>query len=563
VQTSARPSRPILFRLALALVLVAAPALLHAQDTAKAPTTTTPTTRVNVPAGTRVTRPPLSAPPTISRPPASEPAPQQAPTQQQLVTVPDLSGRTPDEARRLLASAGLEMGRVAQGTGSGTPGTVIQQQPRAGSAVPPKSAVGVWLAPRTAAVTPPTISRPPIVLPPPIVPPAQQPPAQQPPRPTLVTVPRLAGRTVEDARGVLGQVNLQVAGVAEAAGSGAPGTIIRQSPRAGSSVAPGSGVQLWIVPARVAQQPRDTPVAPLLVRVPNVVGQTVDGARQTLAGSRLALGDQAEAPGAGAPGTVARQQPAAGSAMLPGSRVRVWLVPARQAATPATGQVATRPDPPPARPEPRPPVQATTPPAQEPAVAETPAGAAVDSTPVPDVRRLALPQAQARLAAAGFAVAFDTALADSARWTVYAQQPSPGARLEAGGVVAVLLDAPSAAVAAGPTTQPPLASGLQPSAVSQPEPPAAEPSRMKLWIAAVVLLIILAGVGAQRMRARGRAAPPITGVRVALRADAKPRSTLDGPPLGLPRLKLRLAGGAGKARIAAESPLFRTKGGGG
>lgn len=50
------------------------------------------------------------------RPPAaSEPA------EQELVTVPDLAGRTVAEARRLLAAAGLEVGRVAEGTGGGRP----------------------------------------------------------------------------------------------------------------------------------------------------------------------------------------------------------------------------------------------------------------------------------------------------------------------------------------------------------------------------------------------------------------------------------------------------------
>ncbi|HYR11985.1 MAG TPA: PASTA domain-containing protein, partial [Longimicrobium sp.] len=469
MQPPARPSRPILFRLALALLLVAAPALLHAQDTARAPaptTTTTPTSRVNIPTGTRVTRPPLNPPSTISRPPANAPAAEQAPQQQQLVTVPDLSGRTPDEARRLLASAGLEIGRVAQGTGSGTPGTVIQQQPRAGSAVAPKSAVGVWLAPQPVAVTPPPVSRPPVT----------RPPAQQPRLPAFVTVPRLAGRTVEDARGVLARVNLQVESVGEAAGSGTPGTIVRQSPRPGFPVAPGSGVQVWIIPARVAQQPRDTPVAPLLVRVPNVVGQTVEGARQTLSGSSLALGEQAEAPGAGAPGTVARQQPAAGSAMLPNSRVRVWLVPA--ARPPAVGgQVATRPDPPPpARPQPPPPAQrpplaqnpiAQTRPAQDSAV-QSPDGqnpavsVTVVTTPVagdsaaavPDVRGRALADAQTLLAAAGFTAVVDNALADSAGWVVSAQQPGPGARLASGGLVALLLDPPASPVAAAPAAPP-------------------------------------------------------------------------------------------------------------
>jgi beta-lactam-binding protein with PASTA domain len=606
----ARLSRTLFPRLALALLFAASPAMLRAQDTAKAPAATAP--RVNLPTGTRVTRPPPSAPATVTRQPSGAPAATQQPTQQQ-VTVPDLSGRTVDEARRLLASVGLVAGRVAEGTGSGTPGTIIQQQPQAGSVVAPKSAVRLWLAPRAVATAPPPLSRPPVTQ----QPPAQQPPVTQPPpatrpppQPSLVTVPRLAGRTVDDARAVLARVSLQVGDVAEAAGTGAPGTIVRQSPRPGMPVARGSAVRVWVVPARVAQQPRDTPAIPLLVRVPNVVGQTVEGARETLAAAGLAPGAVAEAAGTGAPGTVARQQPAAGSAMLPNSRVGLWLVPARRAVMPAimgqpldrarelvrqaglrpgevdgtgrvightfqagtsvpvgsvvnislglppgpVGQVATRPDPPPPV-TPQPPEQRP-PPARDTAAT---AIATADSGAVPDVRRLALPQAQAALAAAGFAVAFDTALADSARWIVSAQQPSPGARLASGGVVAVLLD-PPAPVAVAPTssTQPPLSSGLQETQV----PPAAQqpgPRGRALWIAlAALLLIVAAAAGARRMRARKRLLP-VAGVSARLRMDAPARVAVEGAPFGDARLRFRMNPGRTAVRVAAAGPLFVSK----
>jgi beta-lactam-binding protein with PASTA domain len=571
-----KSARTILPRLALALLFAASPAMLRAQDTAQAPASTAP--RANLPTGTRVTRPPLSAPATVARQPSGAPVETQQPTQQQ-ATVPDVSGRTVDEARRLLAGAGLALGSVAEGQGSGTPGTIVQQQPQAGSVVAPKSAVRVWVAPRAVTPPPPPLSRPPVTRPPVTEPPTtQQPPAQPPPTtqqppatrpPTqvpLVTVPRLAGRTVDDARAVLGRVNLQVGTVAEAAGTGAPGTIVRQSPRPGMPVVRGSAVQVWIVPARVAQQPPAPPATPLLVRVPNVVGQTVEDARETLTAAGLAPGAVTDGTGTGTPGTVQRQQPAAGSAMLPNSRVGLWLVPARRPVPPPpVGQVATRPDPPPPatpRPQPQPQPQ---PPVQQPAPARdtastVPAPVAVDSAAVPDVRRLALPQAQAALAAAGFAAAFDTALADSAGWIVSAQQPSPGARLASGGVVAVLLDppAPVAVAATPPTQQPPLSTGVQ----ETPVPPAAEqPGRGRaLWIALAALLLIVAAAaaGARRMRARKQMLP-VAGVSARLRMDTPARVAVEGMPFGDARLRFRMNPGRTAVRVAAAGPLFVSK----
>lgn len=585
----------VLSWLALALACGAVPVSAHAQqDTLKVPAASAPP-RATLPAGTRITRPPLATPGIAPRTAA-----------QQLVQVPDLSGRTVAEARRLLAAAGLELGRVAEGTGSGTPGTVMQQQPRGGSVVAPKSDVRLWLVPGTVATNP---TRPPVD--PPVLsrPPVQRPPVEQPP--SRVTVPRLVGRTVEEARGILGQATLEVASVGELAVAGTPGTIVRQSPRAGSAVAPRSGVQLWVVPARVAQQPRDTPAAAPAVRVPSLVGQTMEDARETLAAAGLGVGVLAEAAGAGTPGTVTRQQPAAGSTVSPNSRVRLWLVPARRAIMPAimglpldraqalvrragltpgqvggegrvightfeagasvpvgsvvnislgvppgsVGQVATGPV------DPRP---GTETPGEDPRTSAP--GAPATRTPppadfgaVPDVRRLALPRAQAALAAAGFAAAFDTALADSTGWMVSAQQPSPGGQLAAGGVVALLLDPPArTAAVAGPTTQPPLANGLQPgNGGPVVQPPLLE--RRGLWIAlAALLLVVAAAAGAQRMRARKRLLP-VAGVSARLRMDAPAHVAVEGAPFGAGRLRFRMNPGRSAAHLSAAGPLFVRK----
>jgi beta-lactam-binding protein with PASTA domain len=586
--------------LALALAGASAPDAVHAQDTLKVPATSTTAPRVNLPAGTRITRPPVTT--TVARPPAST-ATTAAP--QQIVTVPDLAGRTVDEARRLLAGAGLVMGSVTEAPGSGTPGTVVQQQPRAGSAVAPKSDVRLWVAPAAGvATTRPPLNRPPVTRPP-VTEPAQE--------PALVTVPRLAGRTVEDARALLARLGLEAGAVAELAGTGDPGTILRQVPQAGARVAPKTGVRMWIVAPRVAQvPPRDTPAPAQRVTVPSVAGQTVEDARKTLAAAGLGLGALAEAAGTGTPGTVARQQPAAGASVAPDARVRLWLVPARTAVVPAimglpldraqallrqaglrpgqvagegrvightheagasvplgsvvnislgaaagsTGQVAQRPDPPPVT-QPRPAQPAVdslprTPPVVTPPAVTEPALPADSAATVPDVRRLALPQAQAALAAAGFTAAFDAALADSAGWIVSAQQPSPGGRLASGGVVALLLDPPaSAPIAAAPGSQPPAAGGE-----------AAEPSLLERrwpWIALAALLLVAAVLtGAQRMRSRTRALP-VAGVSARLRMDTPARVAVEGDPFGPGRLRFRMNPGRSAARVAAGDSIFVRK----
>jgi beta-lactam-binding protein with PASTA domain len=592
----------------LALFCAAAPAALRAQDSAKAVSTQP---RVSLPAGTRVTRPAVTVP-TVVRPPANI----QGGDQQQLVTVPNLAGRSVDEARRLLAAAGLELGRVAEGSGSGTAGTVMQQQPRAGSVVAPRSDVRLWLVPAQVAAGPQEPSA------------LARPPVTRPQAAARATVPRLVGRTVDDARGMIAQANLEVEAVAEVAGNGPLGTVVRQLPQAGTAVAPKSGVRLWVVPARVAQQPRDPAGAPV-VRVPSLVGSTVEDARETLSGAGLQVAGLADGPaGRGVPGTVARQEPAAGSAVLPNSGVRLWLVPARRAVVPAimglpldraramlresglrpgevagtgrvightyeagtsvpagsvvnislgvppaggVGQVATRPDPP-ADETPTPPAQRPTPPVQRPTpqdpVVPAPSGPAaqpsvtVDSLAVPDVRRLALGDARAALQAAGLAAAFDASLVDSATWTVSTQQPGPGARVASGGVVALLLDPPAATVAgttAPVPTVPEGGSGFQPSPAT---PPATESwvrrNTTLLLIAAVLLLIAAAAAGARRMRVR-RQVLPIAGVSARLRMDAPARVAVDGMPFGPGALRLRVKPGRSAVRVAAAGPLFVSK----
>ena len=62
------------------------------------------------------------------------------------VRVPNLHGLTRDQAARRLAEAGLRLGTVSAVVDPAPPGTVVRQEPKAGTPVPPRSSVAVWLA---------------------------------------------------------------------------------------------------------------------------------------------------------------------------------------------------------------------------------------------------------------------------------------------------------------------------------------------------------------------------------------------------------------------------------
>jgi beta-lactam-binding protein with PASTA domain len=176
-----------------------------------------------VPVGTRVQltlarRAPVPAPqPPSPDPPAPDPP---SPPARTLVAVPDLSGRSVAEARRITGGARLLLGEVDSVAAPGAPGAVVRQRPAAGDSVQPGSFVSI------------TVSRQ-----------------------ALVTVPRLAGRTPSQARRELIGAGLRPGSLTEREAPG-PTSVVRQSVPAGSRVAAGTTVDLVISVAPV------TPPAP-------------------------------------------------------------------------------------------------------------------------------------------------------------------------------------------------------------------------------------------------------------------------------------------------------------
>ena len=198
------------------------------------------------------------------------------------VPAPDVVGQTQSAAANALNAAGLTVGSVTQQANATVPaGTVISQNPAAGVPVPSGSAVNLVVSSG----------------------------------PGSITVPDLVGRTESAARQALQIAALTVGTVTQEASSTVPaGTVIRQNPPAGVLVTSGSQVNLVVSSG------------PAPVNVPNVVGLSQSAAAIALQRAGLTLGTVTQETSATAPaGTVIRQNPAAGTAVLSGSAVGLVL----------------------------------------------------------------------------------------------------------------------------------------------------------------------------------------------------------------------------------------------
>jgi beta-lactam-binding protein with PASTA domain len=359
---------------------------------------------------------------------------------------------------------------------------------------------------------------------------------------TLVVVPPLSGITVEDARGLLKESGLAVGALDEARGRGVPGTVMRQSPRAGSRVEPGTAVGMTIVEGRRAVMPA-------------IMGLPLERAQRMLAEAGLRTGEINGTDFTSAT-RVRGHTFRAGERVRAGQAVNLWLELPEAAPGPKVAQAEPAippPDPPPPtpqRPRPRPGQPART----------QPGAARVDSAAVPDVRRLALEQARAALAGAGFAAAIDPVFADSAGWTVASQEPAAGARVPAGGAIALTLAAPLTAVA-GPVAAvpvvPPPPQGGQPAGAGEPAG-RTPPGGVIPWILLAVLVLAAAAAYGMRRAAAAKNAilPPL---RVELRTQPQPTAAVAGEPFKAGRLRMRLQSGAPTAAVAGAGPLFVNK----
>lgn len=161
-------------------------------------------------------------------------------------TVPELRGRTLEEASALIAAAGLTQGAVARReTRDVAEGVVMAQEPQPGLRVEPGARVSLVVA----------------VAPPP-----------------AVAVPALVGLSQAEAEAALKRAGLALGAIAERP-AGRPGRVLAQSPEAGTEVPPGSAVSLVISAS--------LPVEVLIERAVKAAAGTRAGISGKLLGERL------------------------------------------------------------------------------------------------------------------------------------------------------------------------------------------------------------------------------------------------------------------------------------
>ncbi len=258
---------------------------------------------------------------------------------QQLVKVPKVVGNQERAAAAILERFGLQVGQVSRQPSREPPGQVIAQGTPPGQEVPQGTAIDLVVAAPLTAAVPPIVgrtqadaaarleraglaagevtlqeSRSPrgLVL-------SQRPPAGQVvaagtavdmvvATPVTVGVPRLVGRTQDDAIGMLRKVELMPGEVSSAESRRPEGTVLSQKPEAGAKAAVGTAVDLVVA-------------RPVTVLVPSLVGRTQAQAGELLKRAGLVAGEVSSAESRRRAGTVLSQDPAAERRVVIGTSV--------------------------------------------------------------------------------------------------------------------------------------------------------------------------------------------------------------------------------------------------
>jgi beta-lactam-binding protein with PASTA domain len=129
-----------------------------------------------------------------------------------------------------------------------------------------------------------------------------------------VQVPDVRGMPEYEAKNLLRQYQFNVGStIQRSTGRGQVGTVVEQTPPPGTSVQPGSSVDLVL----------EAKAKPTLVQVPNVLGMQQQNARRLLESAGLRGEITSQSTGRGQVGTVVEQYPRPNTSVQPGSSVRV------------------------------------------------------------------------------------------------------------------------------------------------------------------------------------------------------------------------------------------------
>jgi beta-lactam-binding protein with PASTA domain len=272
----------------------------------------------------------------VAPPPAPDQVPDRAvpplepPRPPRGVPVPDLIHRPANQVASILEHSGLRLGKQQHQESEAAAGTVTRQTPEARMRVRPGTTVDVDVA-----------------------------------VPVLISVPDLTGHSLDQARSLLARSRLTAGARRARPSDAATGTVLTQSPIAGTRVRPGTDVDI-------------TFAVTIEVSVPDVTGRSVQEAREILSRYRLGLGAQAREESSAPTGTVVSQSPGARTRARPGTAVDVAIAVAILAPVPPSVPAAPVVPPPPAP---------TTPPPFKPLV-RPPKAALVAPTPSAPVATL-------------------------------------------------------------------------------------------------------------------------------------------------------------------------------
>lgn len=230
--------------------------------------------------------------------------------------VPTLTGRNRADAAALLREQGLVLGQVSEReSGLAAPGLVLTQSPPPGT-VPAGNgpfAVDIVIARAPSRPGPELTEAEPVRAPAPV--------EAWPERARLlIRVPAVSGLSLEAAKAVIAESGLALGAVRRRwVAEGAPGSVLSQSPPAGSEAERGARIDLTVAQRDVAAD---------RVTVRRVVGMELDRAREALARQGLVASAAIGAGQAGAvPSTVLSQSPAAGTVVKQGTAVALLYAP--------------------------------------------------------------------------------------------------------------------------------------------------------------------------------------------------------------------------------------------
>ncbi|MBW0103117.1 Stk1 family PASTA domain-containing Ser/Thr kinase [Pseudonocardia sp. KRD291] len=211
------------------------------------------------------------------------------------VTVPDVLGQNPDQARAAITAARLLVDIKNEPSDVSQVGKVNRTEPGGGNAVAENSTVTLFVGTG----------------------------------PANATVPALTGKTVDEARPLLQQAGLQLGAQSEreTSDSSQVGKIISSTPGPGESIA-GNGAVAVVVGKE------QTTVA-----VPDVSGQSAAQAQSTLRGAGFTSVTTSEVDGGGTAGSVVGTSPSAGTRVSKNSTVTIEISRGNQKQIPdVTGQ---------------------------------------------------------------------------------------------------------------------------------------------------------------------------------------------------------------------------------